>query len=213
MNKNVKMPFEGFYESNASMIIDDAIESELENNKVNYDDISFNHYAKVREQFALDYVSAFQEIMENEFDITIELKFNSIESPKEYNFETDSIYVEIKDEDINKLHKTIMEDSDLLDQMRETTKSLFDNRDGFSSFYANFSKTFMDKDINDWDENEMQSLFATMGDAFEKDSASLVSHMDNWSAFESVKDLAREKTNVAIEKFKKKENKNKHGIK
>jgi hypothetical protein len=204
MKKIIQIPFEGFYQTDADSIIDNSIENELEDNNKNYDDIDFNHHNVINNKFAENYTSAFEEILNKEFDLDVSIKFKELTSPKEYNFETDKIFVEISQGDIQTIFKKIMGDPDLLELMGRTTKDLYQSRPGFASYYDSFVENFNEKSIKEWDENETYSLMATLGSAFEEESGSLVIHMDNWSKFEDVKDLARLKTNVAIKKSQQK---------
>lgn len=204
MKKIIQIPFEGFYESEADSIINNAIENELEENNKNSEDIEFNHYKMISKKFAEEYTDAFEEILNKEFDLDVSIKFKEMTSPREYNFETDKIFVEISQDDIEIVYKKIMEDSDLFEKMDITVKELYQSRSGFSSYYDKFVDDFDKKPIQEWDENETYGLMATLGAAFEEDSGSLVLHMDNWSKFEDVKDLARLKTNVAIKKSQQK---------
>lgn len=205
MTTIVRIPFEGFYESFSDQIIEDEIEAEVNDNGMDYNDVEFNHYKGAHKQFSKDYVKGFENILLNEFDINVDLVFKELASPREYNFETDKIIVEISDKQLENLYSKVMGDPELLEQARETASKVYDSSSGFLSFYPTFSKDFENIPFEEWNEAQKYLIFATLGDKFEAEQGDLVQYMNSESAFEESKDYVRAKTESAIKKAQKKQ--------
>jgi hypothetical protein len=203
MTKEIAIPFDGFYESISDSIIDDELERELEEHDVTMDDINFNSYKVIQKKYAEEYTSGFQDKINEEFGLNLSLKFKEINSPREYNFTTDKIIVDISDQDVIALHTYIMKDDDMKSLFKEVAKDMYDSRSGFASFYPSFSKEFDSIKIQDWDSNEIQSLLATLHKDYEETNGNMVLELDSSSAFSETKDLIGEKVEKAIAKAKK----------
>jgi hypothetical protein len=179
--KEIQIPFCGFYESWASEGIDARAEQEFEELKEDGKEIIMGEYyvnytQGLVEQYCKDYVDGIKEILEEELDFKTTMEFVEATSPKEYNFETDKIYVKIPYSEL----ETLMESLDL-DAMQKMIENRMDSRDGFASFYPTFSKEWRNKEISDWDENELSMIMYTgfkmiMGDAHE---SSIIHKLDN----------------------------------
>jgi hypothetical protein len=88
-------------------------------------------YKNVEVAYCKMYVENFSNL------VKIPLRYNAMESPREYNFRTDRIFAEISEEDVEKLKSLI--DPVLI---RAYVKKHFTSHDGFSSFY--------DSDYDKW---------------------------------------------------------------
>jgi hypothetical protein len=124
--------FEGFYESRAIEMIENIVERDLE--ELNKTDRDFEgdwtdwiDYKQAKEVWVKEYLTAFQEHLKYEHDISINLVYKELWSPREYNFMTDKIIVEISEEDFN----NIKDDKETDEWISEACKS----RDGFYSNY------------------------------------------------------------------------------
>lgn len=128
--------FPGFYntifEPNEDMVIESPF---------TYDNYKF-FYDEYREKIAKACVNGISEALK-EFGIKgVKIEYERIKSPREYNFDTDAIYVKYKltvkaIQSINKYLKTNKE------AFANYIKERYTSRDGFMSWYSN--------DINDWE--------------------------------------------------------------
>ena len=99
----------------------------------------------VQTKYAAEYATTFA----HEFKLP--LQFESMKSPREYNFSTDIIYCTINDEDAARLFDTC--DKTLLDKIARET---FTSRSGFISFYSPDFKEW--GGVPTWDHNQLGTL-------------------------------------------------------
>lgn len=141
----IELPFMGFYESIHDENIDRAIESgfnydyekdeDKEISQEVYDaigDADINWDA-IRREYAKNYVEEFG----NEFDLN--LRFDDMTSPREYNFGTDRVFAWIPLWQINKIRKEVEEH----EEYPEYIKERFTDRSGF---WSNYSSNYKDED-------------------------------------------------------------------
>ena len=127
--KNVALNFGGFYDSVHSTLIDTEIENILEMEDLEYDQIyDYIDFKAIHLEYSKRLVSDFND----NFDLN--LKFEQLIQPKEYNFKTDEILVEMSMQDYNFLFLDTDQDELNLKITKATT-----NRDGYSAFY-NYSE-------------------------------------------------------------------------
>lgn len=149
------IPFSGFYCSLHESALDNALEQmfldrasgcyayngliDRAQNACNWQDVMREYAKEYAEQFS------------REFNIPLE--FNSLESPRFYNFTTDRIFCRVPLEVCTRLESELP-DNALADQARE----MFTSRDGFTSFYS----ADIDEwgDIAEWDHNQIGCLIA-----------------------------------------------------
>jgi hypothetical protein len=100
-----------------------------------YDDFEWD-YPDYEERVA----SAFVERFEREFKdiMPVDIKFQRVVSPKEYNFRNDSINIEV-DMDFDKFMQVV---NDNKESIREYIHEQYTSRDGFISWHSN--------DVEDW---------------------------------------------------------------
>jgi hypothetical protein len=167
--KNILVPFVGFYESTASMKAEDIAfhnfvsENNIVENKDGRMDIPDDleekiqekfwdeYYPKnikdIREQIAKDYI----EHLGNEIGIT--MQFESIDSPKQYNYTTDRLFVDVpKNELIDLYNRT---DKKILEEM---IKERHTSGPGFDSFYQNEITDPSWQDPEQFDHNQWQTV-------------------------------------------------------
>ena len=123
--------FGGFYESIHSDLIDDKIESYYED-----DDNPLYHednidYKKTNDSYIEDYCSKFESYILNEYKLNIDFKNISLNSPKFYNFATDTIYCDVDKKQAEKLTNHFDKDSEFLEYLKDRTTSY----NGYMSFY------------------------------------------------------------------------------
>ena len=133
----VKIPFSGFYSSIHASIIDSALEYEskyyADSDKANdiiLDGLNINHYNKIREELSKVFVGGINELFWYEYDITLDLEFDSLKSPRFYNYSTDEIYCYIDNDKINELVALLDNENDFIEVLKDKYKS----RDGFIVF-------------------------------------------------------------------------------
>ena len=133
----VKIPFSGFYNSIHDSIIDSALEYESEcyadsdkANDIILDVLNINHYDKIREELSKVFVECTNELFLYEYDINLGLEFDSLKSPRFYNYSTDEIYCYIDNDKINELIALLDNENDFIEVLKDKYKS----RDGFIVF-------------------------------------------------------------------------------
>lgn len=141
----LSIPFSGFYES----IHDSQIDNELWQNVFtdyrtgcdNNDNLSNRAFDSINwHDLWIEYSREYVDFMAHEYDLKIE--FESLSSPREYNFVTDRIFVNMPDCEFLRIYNEI--DKKVF---ADCIKSHFTSYDGFISFYSN--------DINEWPENPL----------------------------------------------------------
>ena len=144
----------GFYDSIHNSKIDDA-----ENNLIQDDygdpipelaDIVWQNlnYREVFEGYAKIYCDNFGELYK------IPVRFESLHSPKEYNFTSDRIYAHISLSTVKRIRGNTPEST-----LADTIKRRFTSRDGFSSFYANdLHHPEWQVPMQEWDANMIETL-------------------------------------------------------
>jgi hypothetical protein len=149
----IQIPFSGFYCS----IHDDNIDYELDHSVftdhatgcTNNDRLSELAYdsmdwGKLHEDYAKEYVKNFNH------DYGLDLVFESLQSPREYNFTTDRIHCHITEEEVIKLQEVTPL------TMLKWSQKMFTSYEGFSSFYDNDYKTW--GEVWEWDHNQLHCL-------------------------------------------------------
>ena len=155
-----RIPFGGFYESLWSGGIDNEEEQYAErlaeDHEISQSDVAnllFQHtkYRTAYEAVAQDYVPLFEAFI-NELGVKIDMTYKDMTSPREYNFETDKIFVEVSLASMKRLLKRVGNTA-----MRKAAKAMFTSRDGFISHYRNDITEW--GPIEDWDHNQLYCLF------------------------------------------------------
>lgn len=124
--KEIAIPFVGFYNSIMDDLIDDAEAIFLD------DDLYPNpelDYGRIWDDMAKLYVKFYDEFFKEETGIDLKLSFKELWSPREYNFETDRIYVEADALALQTVIEKIGED-----KARKHLLECYKPRDGFMPF-------------------------------------------------------------------------------
>lgn len=143
------IPFSGFYESLHNSAMDDALKQEfsddygIENTELSYRAWDSMQWGNVRNEYAKEYAANFG----HEFGIK-SLSFESMQSPREYNFSTDRIFCNIDYAELCGIVKTFD-----LKAFAAFVRERFTSRDGFSSFYAADLAEW--GKIESWDHNQI----------------------------------------------------------
>jgi hypothetical protein len=133
------IPFHGFYESTLSEMIDGEQEQEAEYrspetgvSESDYNEIlaECTDYRQVHEAIAQKWMDAFDEHCADQTGIELGLRFESLNSPREYNFCTDRIFVHVPVRVVRALIKATEGGVEL----RVVARERHSCRDGFISF-------------------------------------------------------------------------------
>jgi hypothetical protein len=86
-------------------------------------------------------------------------KWESMVSPREYNFATDRVFALVP----RAVIESLFENSKAEDHktLARVIKDTFTSYDGFMSFYSNELDEWLEKPLEDWDHNELQTLVAS----------------------------------------------------
>ena len=169
MNKlESTIPFEGFYNSLISADIEHEIEIDTEYYSELYDlnefeeellcnsFLNINSY-KFYNQIAKDYTNFYIDALNEKLKgFTLKATYKCLKSPKEYNFETDRIYIEIEENHCIEFIKYIIQN--YKKELENKIEDRFRNRSGFISFYKN-SIDLWTKDFKEWDCNMIGTCF------------------------------------------------------
>lgn len=170
--QSIVIPFSGFYESIHDSFIDHAIEQLFTDHETGEElEIPESFYQTsyctraTFESYAREYLSAFQHYLKHELEIDISLTFESLESPREYNFSTDRIFAKISLDDIQKLMDCTNQGT-----LKQVIDKRHTSRSGFHSFYTTDLEEWLEKPLEQWDHNELQTLLIAAMDCMGADS-------------------------------------------
>lgn len=170
------IPFEGFYNSSYSEWIDseesqwaeyEATERQAEQgvppdlrlSAGELCELRWNKcadYKGIHNAIAKSYVDGFNRVFSEEIGFPLGLGFESMTSPRFYNFETDRIFCYIGNDVVQKLFDLSAADNH--EHLAEQLKDNCTSYDGFRSFYSNDLAVWLDKPLEDWDHNELKLL-------------------------------------------------------
>ena len=169
MNKlESTIPFDGFYNSYISSDIEHQIGQQIEWDSDIYDlneeeqQILWDNYLSVNR------VSFYNEIAEHYTDLymyalnerldgfKLNAKFSLLTSPREYNFETDRIFIDIEKNHAIDFIKYIIKN--YKKELENKIKERFTSRSGFWSHYKN-GLDLWTQDYSEWDHNQIGTCF------------------------------------------------------
>ena len=169
MNKlESTIPFDGFYESFISADIDYQVGQQIEWDSDTFDlnedeqqilwdnYLSVNtsyFYNKIAEDFTNFYIDTLNERLEG---FTLNATYKFFTSPREYNFSTDRIFIEIEENHAIDFIKYIIKN--YKKELEEKIKQRFTSRSGFISSYKNSLDLWID-DYSEWDHNQIGTCF------------------------------------------------------
>lgn len=163
--RSIQLPFCGFYESDASRMIDGEIEQAFSDEKGNCLNVPEETYFK--KEYCIDhkaieielvkaYVDAYEAQYEGETGILLNATFEEMTSPREYNFETDRVFITVPLATVKKLYAASKKDKHV--ELAKEIKKRCTSYDGFYSFYSNNLDDWLVKGFLAWDHNEMKIL-------------------------------------------------------
>ncbi len=164
------IPFDGFYESCSGERVEEALglsDSDYEYYKdenPKKDDESDNDYARriddhfqelrdkadygsMQNEYCAEYVKKFAE------DNNIKLEFETLQSPREYNFTTDRIFCYISVEEVARLLSIVDRE-----KLAALIKEKFTSRDGFMSHYSPYIEEWTLNAPDMLDHNEIGTI-------------------------------------------------------
>ena len=175
MNKlESTIPFDGFYESFISADIEHQMGQQIEWDCDLYDlneseeEILYNNYLTVNTSYfynsiAKDYTNFYIDNLNAKLNyaypdhgFTLNAKFNLLTSPKEYNFETDRIFIDIEKNHAIDFIKYIIKH--YKKELEEKIKQRFTSRSGYWSHYKNTLDSWT-QDYSEWDCNMIGTCF------------------------------------------------------
>ena len=169
MNKlESTIPFDGFYESFISADIEYQMGQQIEWDCDIYDlneseeEILYNNYLSVNtsyfyNQIAEDYTNFYIDALNERLKgFTLNAKFNLLTSPREYNFETDRIFIDIERDHAIDFIKYIIKN--YKKELENKIKERFTSRSGFWSHYKN-GLDLWTQDYSKWDHNQIGTCF------------------------------------------------------
>ena len=166
-NKTIAtIPFQGFYDSLYSHAIDSEIENsidyyykEYELTEAQRDTLANGYLEKNTGEFyynvAKDYAEAFIYEIEKETGLTLNARFESMESPREYNFQTDRIFIELPETSAVAFVNYIL--ANHKEELEKLIAQRFTSRDGFWSNYDNTLEAWGNP--SEWDLNQLGTCF------------------------------------------------------
>jgi hypothetical protein len=131
MRTNIE--FGGFYGSVHEGLVEGAVEMYLADDDGNIDENYFSgsDWRGFNANYIKEYTQNLSEWIADEFDVTIAFKKLSLDSPKYYNFETDTIDADVTKREVVRLLAKFDNDIDFDAYLKDATKSY----DGYMSFY------------------------------------------------------------------------------
>lgn len=186
----INIPFSGFYNSLWSDIVDSEVESfgEYENERQEsreyypetYQpeplrvDVSqfaweFVNYSTAHLQIAQAYVDAFGEWLDEKAKELCknapkcELKFQGLDSPREYNFRSDEIDCEVSPAFVRFMYRIATRaPGSCAEPLADAIRRRHSSRDGFISFYSNRPEEWARKPLAEWDLHELRTLLESV---------------------------------------------------
>jgi len=169
MNKlESTIPFDGFYNSYISSDIEHQIGQQIEWDSDTFDlnedeqQILWDNYLSVNtkyfyNQIAEDYTNFYIHALNERLKgFTLDAKFNLLISPREYNFETDRIFIDIEKNHAIDFIKYIIKN--FKKTLENKIKERFTSRSGFWSHYKK-GLDLWTKDYSEWDHNQIGTCF------------------------------------------------------
>lgn len=137
--------FVGFY--NSFLDGDGELDTDLQELNCNYDDLQLDY-----NQYQIDvskwYVDTVNELIKSELGIDCKITYQSLYSPKEYNFSTDSINVEYEftKESLNQLNVAI---NNHYEDLKEIIREKYTGCSGYIPYYSKYIADWQ-KETNDF---------------------------------------------------------------
>lgn len=149
----VELPFSGFYESLHNDQIDRAMQDLFMNDDCTVDDEKLDqalystNFEPIRNDYAQAYVKRFSEL------VGYDLEFESLTSPKFYNYSTDRIFAYIDKLDLYKAFQSIT-----LDQLSDAIKEVGTSGSGYHAHYSPDLHEWLETPIHNWEACQLEII-------------------------------------------------------
>lgn len=158
MRYETTIPFSGFYnslhDSELDMALRDMFSDRATGTDVNEDllqrAMEKMNWRGAYVEYAKEYADDFGRWLE------LDLEFDELSSPREYNFTTDRIFVKISEESLKSAFAKVLKP-----ELREAVRERFTSYDGFISFY-NPDMDSWPEDVTEWDANQIGTLLIVL---------------------------------------------------
>jgi len=159
MKYETTIPFAGFYESLHNQVLDEALEQMFTDRDTGF---STNEDLVAYANDAIDWYKAFvayaKDYVENfALHFGLELEFQDLDSPREYNFTTDRVFCTITEASLRKVMNAV--DKSVLAAVAKRRHTSYD---GFISFYNPDVYTW--GPVLEWDCNQLGTLLQAMAE-------------------------------------------------
>ena len=154
--------FNGFYNTLFENLIDNATDNAIEwHNETNGTNLSYDNFdfdfASIQNEICKDAASKVEEKL-NEIGINCTIDFENLLSPREYNFNNDSINIEINFKKFSQVIEILKQNYDSFSQY---IKDNYTSYDGFISNYSSYASDWI-KDLREDAENETHKVGAVL---------------------------------------------------
>lgn len=155
--RQVIIPFAGFYESRHDYELDREAESYAENEGLDESAVcsavyKVAHWQQAHEYIARVYASQLVRILDREAGWGTRLRFAELDSPREYNFGTDRIFCSVPRSTVRRWRQEVKPDA-----LHEVAAERHTSRSGFMSFYSPDVETW--GRLESWDTQQLTTLF------------------------------------------------------
>lgn len=113
-------------------------------------------WRKMEGALNLEYVEALNYFMTQMIGQESKLVYESMSSPKEYNFTTDRIFCDIPTKTVRRMLAISKEDGHAT--LAKVIEERHSSYDGFASYYSSNSDEWLARKVTDWDHNELHTL-------------------------------------------------------
>jgi hypothetical protein len=192
----VRVPFSGFYCSIWDSEIDSCVAREVEYLQEEHDDLdeaalgdlinSNISYSTVFPAVAKAYVTAYADWLKDTHEVEVTPTNVELQSPRFYNFETDTLFVDLPYVQLSHLYDKAGEAN-----IASEARRIFTSRSGFISFYDPDIGTW--GDLSKWDANQCYCILLALEvedsqywflEALSEDICIAVSNAIDWDAVE-----------------------------
>ena len=120
------------------------------------------NYHNLEVEICKTYIPHYFEAIEDKIGFELNASFESLTSPKYYNFETDRLFVEIDTDKIILLMSWICNNQ--FEKLRQVIESRFTSRDGYIPHYSNSLEEW--GDVDTWDYNQLGTALLVFVDEY-----------------------------------------------
>jgi len=126
--------FGGFYESIHDNHIDMMTENYFDDTPLQNDENNFEYFdwRAIHKSYIKSYCYKLEEYIKDNYEIDIDFKNISLDSPTQYNFKTDVINCSVNKKKIELLNNKLIIDDEFAKYLKDSTQSY----DGYMSFYT-----------------------------------------------------------------------------